>query len=332
MNSDRAWNEMLDEFRALGGVAENVRLGQGSVGRGLFPIDPAKPMEIRIPESLLVSTADVVIENNVFRISPASPIGARERAFLEGYERDFAWGTGRIEIERFLAAMHELPERLRTMLIRDLGLGRYFNPVSIPLIQKWYFGTRDIICGNRRVVMPIIEMANHGGDVAYDTKSGVSLRGRFDGEVLVRYARPTDPYDMYLNWMFAPGEPIAFSIAMVVTRFRKPLEIGRDFDRESAPFVPEVAIRDDRLVAKYLLLGHQSCPHLPKDAFRRAMAQAGLDEPDEVYGFIQFENRRRFLDLLGALADVDLPAARALKVLALNQLNALSHHSGAGPM
>jgi hypothetical protein len=127
MNSDGAWNEMLDEFRALGGVAENVRLGHGALGRGLFPIDPTKPIDISIPDNLLVSNAHVVIENNAFQISPASPIGARERAFVEQYERDFSWGTGRMEVERFLAAMKELPERLRDILTKRFGLGRFFQ-------------------------------------------------------------------------------------------------------------------------------------------------------------------------------------------------------------
>src|SRR5690348_219316 len=81
MNTDSAWNEMLDEFRALGGVAENIRLGHGAFGRGLFPIDPAKPIEISIPENLLVSSSHVDIENGVFRVSSESAVGARERAF-----------------------------------------------------------------------------------------------------------------------------------------------------------------------------------------------------------------------------------------------------------
>ena len=196
------------------------------------------------------------------------------------------------------------------------------------LIQKWFFGTRDIISGDRRVIMPIIELANHGGDVAYDTKSGVSLRGTFAGEVLVRYARPTDPYDMFLNWMFAPGEPIAFSLGMVVTQLHRQLEIERKFAGESPPFVPKVTIQGDRIVAKYLLLGHQKLPRLPKGAFRRAMAHMGFEELDELYDLVQFANRQSFFELLGAVEDIDLPAARALRTMALNQLKALSHHFG----
>jgi hypothetical protein len=328
MTSDSAWKEMLDEFRALGGIAENVRLGHGAFGRGLFPIDPAKPIEISIPDSLLVSESDITIENNAFRISPASPIDARGRAFVEDYERDFSWGAGHVEVERFLTQMHELPGRLQHVLTKDFGLGRFFNPVSPQAVQKWFFGTRVIHAGNRVVIMPIIEMANHGGDVAYDTKSGVSLRGMFDGEVLVRYAKPTDPYDMFLNWMFAPNEPAAFSAEMVVTCFGKQVEIGREFDKESPPFVPGVTMLGDRIVAKYLLLGHQTFPRLPKGAFRRAMVNMGFDDPDEAYDYIQFVNRERLLDLLGAVDGLDLPAARALGILARNQLKALSQHFG----
>jgi hypothetical protein len=68
------WDEMLTEFRALGGIAENIRLGAGSFGRGLFPIDPIKPINISIPEELLVSVDAVAIENGAFRVKAASPI------------------------------------------------------------------------------------------------------------------------------------------------------------------------------------------------------------------------------------------------------------------
>jgi hypothetical protein len=332
MNADPAWSEMLDEFRALGGVADNIRLGHGVFGRGLFPIDPAKPIEIIVPDNLLVSSSDVDVDKNAFRINPEAQVGARERAFLERYEQDFAWGPGHLETERFLAAMLDLPERVREMLIRDFDLGRFFNPVSPQLVQKWFFGSRDIKTSKGRVIMPIIELANHGGDVAYDRKSGVALRGLFEGEVLVRYARPTDSYDMFLNWMFSPNEPTAFSIKMVVKPSRSNLEIGRQFDEASLPFVPKVAIEGDRVVANYLLLGHQNFPRLPQGAFRRAMAHAGFDDLDEVFDFVQFANRQNFFQLLDAFAGVESPAADALRVMVLNQLKALSHHFGARPV
>ena len=63
------WDELLDEFRALGGTADNIRLGHGEFGRGLFPVDPAKPVVIDIPDNLLVATADMVLVNGVPRVA-----------------------------------------------------------------------------------------------------------------------------------------------------------------------------------------------------------------------------------------------------------------------
>src|ERR1051326_4757872 len=140
MVSDAAWNELLDEFRALGGIAENIRLGQGPFGRGLFPIDPAKPINIRIPDTLLVSENDVSVENNVFRVKPDTPIGTRERAFLERYEEDFSWGPGHQETENFLEGMRELPDPLKEVLTKTFGLGRFFAPVSPEVVKNIFFG------------------------------------------------------------------------------------------------------------------------------------------------------------------------------------------------
>ena len=327
---DSRWNEMLAEFQALGGVAENIRLGAGPFGRGLFPIDPSKPVHIDIPERLLVPLDDVVIENNDFRISQASAIGAPARAFLEAYEREFAWGPGHVEVEQFLAAMNELPESLRVRL-SQLGLRRFFNPVSPALLKKWFFGARCINFRDRKVVMPIVEMANHGGTAKYDRQASVGLHGSFEGEVLVRYCATTDPLDMFLNWAFAAREPIAFSLERSAQIGGRQLEIRRDFTHDSAsPFVPDVTVDETRIVVQYMLLGHQQFPRLPKAAFRRAIAPAKLADPDELYDFIQFGNRQDFLELLNVLVTVDSPVVPALRSLALNQLGALSWHFGAG--
>src|SRR5689334_376451 len=103
MGTEDTWNDMLNEFRALGGVADNVRLGEGAFGRGLFPIDPEKPVKISIPEDLLVVLEDVYIENGTFRVNSRSAVSSRGRAFLEEYERAFAWGVARGEVVRLLS-------------------------------------------------------------------------------------------------------------------------------------------------------------------------------------------------------------------------------------
>lgn len=327
-NADAFWNEMLAEFRALGGVADNIRLGVGPFGRGLFPIDPNKPVQISIPNELLVPLEDVKFENDVFCIADHSPLSARGRQFIERYEQDFSWGPGRSETERLLHRMNELPEKLRPFLTTELGLGRFFAPISPALVRHWFFATRVIRAGDRRVIMPIIELANHGGAARYNTTGGVSLSGAFEQEVLVRYATPTDPYDLFINWLFAPNEIMAFSLAVQGAFGGRQFDIRREFDDQKMPLLPKVRIEDDRIVIGYILLGHKRLPRTPKGLFRRAMQSLQVKDVDETYDFIQMMNRNKFLNLLAALEGFEQPAAAMLRTLALNQLRALSYHYG----
>lgn len=328
MGAEDLWNDMLNEFRALGGVAENVRLGHGPFGRGLFAIDPKKPVSISIPENLLVSLKDIYFENDVFRIHPRSPVSARGQAFLVQYEQDFAWGVARQEVERFLSAMSELPEQVQEFATRRLGLGRFFVPIAPGLAHKWFFGTRGIRSGNGNVVMPIVEIANHGGSADYISGAGISLSGRFEDEVLVRYTTPSDPYGILMGWMFAPKEPTAFSIEISGAYGGRDFQIKREFEDKRVPFVPEVSVEEGRVVISYLLLGHRQFPRVPKGAFRKALGFLKLDDLDEIYDVIQFTNRNGFLELLELLQGLDSPAASVLRTLAINQLAALSEHYG----
>jgi hypothetical protein len=329
MRVDDLWNDMLTEFRALGGVAENIRMGHGPFGRGLFPIDPKKPVSISIPETLLVSLKDIYFEGDVFRVHSRSPVSARGQAFLAQYEQDFAWGVARHEVEQFLSEMSKLPERVREFATKRLGLGRFFVPIVPGLAQKWFFGTRGIRSDSGSVVMPIIEIANHGGAAAYKSESGISLSGTFEDEVLVRYTTPSDPYEMLTNWMFAPKESTAFSIEISGAYGGRDFQIKREFEDQEVPFVPNVSVEEGRVVVSYLLLGHRQFPRVPKGAFRKALQFLKLDDLDEIYDVIQFTNRDGFLELLDILQGLDLPAASILRTMAINQLAALSEHYGA---
>lgn len=319
---------MLDEFRALGGIAENVRLGYGAFGRGLFPIDPAKPVHIHIPESLLVPLEHVTFANNTFRVSGASWVSARGRAFVERYEQDFAWGTeARGEIEDVLTSLHALPERLRELLAnRFFG---NFSQLTPELVQKLFLNSRAISSGGRSVVMPIIELANHGGSARYGSDWGVSLQGQFEGEVLVRYSVPADAYDIFSHWLFPSPEPLAFSVPIVHTGGGKEFRIGREFgEDEPAPWVPKVSVIGNTISFNYLLLGHRQFPRVPRGAFNKAVANGGLEPQNEVFEAVQHANRKLFLDLIGELEGIDSPAVPRLRTMALYQLNALSSYFG----
>jgi len=329
MTSESKWNEMLDEFRALGGTAENIRLGYGPLGRGLFPVDPAKPVDIRIPENLLVPVDHVIFDNDVFRVRDDSWVSGRARAFLEQYERDFAWGTkAREDIERVLTIMHTLPEELRGILENRYGLGRFFQPLTPEWVQSAFLGTRAINSEKSAVVMPIIELANHGGSATYGGKGGVWLQGKFEEEVLVRYSLSADTYEILSNWLFTSQESIAFSMPMTYTKDGREFRIDREFDKQKWPWVPKTSVDGNTISLNYLLLGDQKFPRVPRAAFRKAMANAGLEPQDELFEEIQHANRLNFLNLIGELEGIDAPAARLIRTMARYQLNALSSYYG----
>ena len=77
------WDAMLAEFRSLGGIAENICIKEGQFGRGLFPSDPSKPVDIYIPESLLIDVQHLHFAHHDLTVGPESPAGAREKAFFE---------------------------------------------------------------------------------------------------------------------------------------------------------------------------------------------------------------------------------------------------------
>ena len=74
------WQELVAEFRSLGGIAENVRLGEGPFGRELFAIDPSKPIEVRTSENILVRGKDVEIRDGQLVAKSPANLRHRERA------------------------------------------------------------------------------------------------------------------------------------------------------------------------------------------------------------------------------------------------------------
>ncbi|HEX4293268.1 MAG TPA: hypothetical protein VHZ29_03975 [Rhizomicrobium sp.] len=325
-----AWDEMLDEFRALGGTAENIRLGDGALGRGIFPIDPSKPVAIRIPENLLMETADAVFENGAFRVRPDARIGARERAFLELYEERFSWGGGgRRDIALVFEQAQALPAELRERLRAEFRCGDWFGPFMPKMVEDRFLASRCIGRHGRMVVMPIVELANHGDGADYDTSNGVSLGGNFAGEVLVRYSQ-IDPYGLFLNWGFAYPQPQALSIALSGNIGSLRLRIARDLSGYRSPGqAPRLMNTDGVTTLDFLALGDRENPRRCKGAFHKLARGAGLSGFEEAFDTIQHANRMHFLNLLAAVDGLRPPMAHTLRRMARHQLEAMSFAFGA---
>ncbi len=329
--NDPRWDQMLDEFRALGGTADNIRLGEGPLGRGLFPVDPSNPVAIRIPDNLLLPVEDVVFENGAFRVGSRSTFGAREKSFMEDYQQHFSWGGGgRAEVQLIFEQAQAFPADLRRELKATHRCGVWFEECSNSLVQDQFIASRCITYKGRTVVMPIIELVNHGKGTHYDPADGLALRGKFADEVLVKYS-DADSYGMFQTWGFVAAQPQAMSIGLAGKVGTEELHIERDFG-EFRPlervWVPAFSRKSDGSRLKFLMVGSRQYPRLCRGIFYKIMREAGHSGFEETFDVVLHVNRMHFLNLLSALEDVAVPMAQTLRRLALLQLQTLSFSYG----
>ena len=327
-----AWDELLEEFRALGGTAQNIRLGVGEYGRGLFPIDSAKPVHVHVPDNLLPGVEDIVMQNGVPRIGPNAKANGRERAWLNRYLEEFAWGPGGVdEIHRKFEMAGQLPQELRNRLTTQYRCGRWFEEPSERLIAIQFFTARSIAINGRPTIMPIVDLANHGQGPSYDLSGGVTLHGSFAGEIVTNYAEH-DSYDYFVTWGFATQRPLAFSVRLAGSIDATAMEIGDAFEDTCPPpmvWVPQIDRTDSKVRLPFLLIGHRQSPRMPKGIFYRSMRDKGFKNVEETFDLIHHSNRLHFVNLLIDLEGIDVPIAHSLRTMAQYQLRAMSFCYGA---
>jgi len=331
--TDHAWEEMLAEFRALGGTADNIRLRDGQFGRGVFPVDPGKPISIRIPENLLIDAKDAEFPNGVFRVASGSKAGMRERTFLEMYENAFSWGGGgRAEIERIFDEAQALPQELRHQFKDEFQCGDWFDEPTDTLIQQRFLSSRTLRYPGHHVIMPIIELVNHGPGPTYSAnENSVALQGTFAGEVFVKYA-DFDPHGMFATWGFAGEQPQAFSMALGGKVGQRGVEIGRDLGGLPPAleyWIPKLAIADGNARLEFLMIGNKRHPRICKGIFYKLMRDAGFSNFEDAFETMQHANRMHFLKLIAVLEGAGGPMVDTLRRMTRFQLQAMSYCYGA---
>ena len=87
-------NELLEEFRLLGGTIDNIEIRKGEYGTGLFPIDNLKPVKLHLPQSLLIPANTLIIKDNNLIINDKSDISPNIKKFFANYQKKLSWGNG----------------------------------------------------------------------------------------------------------------------------------------------------------------------------------------------------------------------------------------------
>jgi hypothetical protein len=332
MSADKNWNDLLAEFRALGGVADNVTLGSGRLGRGLFPMEPGKPSRLHVPENLLINVSDVHFDGGRLKVKPGAVIPERERAFFEFFEEEYSWGAGdKKDCEEFFARVADLPENVRTVLTKDFGLKGFEAGTKAGQAESRFLRSRMMTYGKRYVLMPVLEIANHGvNGCSFQTKEGVGISGTFTEEVLAHYGM-VDPFGAFEVWGFTSNEPLAFSLPATLALGKRKLTILRQLSNKKVRGnfrIPVLSTDEDKVTVSHLMLGHARYPRLSKGIFYQFMQDLGEPNGEELYDRIRRFNVGQFLKLMEALDAHEGAMISTLRQLCRHQIGAISHAVG----
>ena len=158
------WDELLEDFRSLGGIAENVVQRKCSLGRGLFLVNPALPGRIVVPENLLVPVNQLQLESGAVTLKPSSRFSEAYRCFFARYQANVSWGWGgRHAVEDFEASLRELPgsvlQKLAQYHLLNLSL-RHQDPWDQAVFHR-FLASRQVQFKGQSVIAPIWELVNH---------------------------------------------------------------------------------------------------------------------------------------------------------------------------
>ncbi len=330
------WEELLDEFRALGGVAENVRLGEGPFGRGIFVIDPRLPARLWAPDALHVRDTDIETRDGRMTVRGGT-YDPQVRTFFENCQAYFGWSSGGEKgAAAMQAAWHALPAEviaaIRTTGALDRPQQRFAAPTA-ELTMREYLCTRTFSRSGDQYIVPVVDLVNDSGRArGYTIDGGYGVEGTFADEMLVCYGS-TDAWAKVLNYGFAATATIAHSLGATITLpDGRALSIGRNIlnvTNENNLRFPDLRIDGNQILLSHLVLGFESGSDLPRAIFRKLMDRAGVAQADAVFDGVAHYNRKQFTALLRLLRACDGSLARALEDAILNQLDALSACVGA---
>lgn len=327
---------MLDEFRRLGGIADNVEQRQGQYGNGVFPIDAGKPVEIYVPDRLLLDADQYVLQGDDLVVNPELDVSDEVRDFLNRYQQQFSWGAdGKKGSARFEQALTELPVALLAKLkqMRLLNLeARHIGEWS-EVVRQRFLQSRRINYHDRKVSMPIIELINHGAhSPGYIIKEGIRFKGQFEDEVTVNYSPTSDALLRFMTYGFANHEPRAYSLP-VHLKFGEGQTLVVAYDLggiEHVKGVPMPKIERDgaRIRMSHLILAAERTPRMPRTVFREALSEVPAEVADELFERVRGFNQQVLCDLLDLAEGYDTEIVKTLRQAVRNQLRALSHAFG----
>jgi hypothetical protein len=199
------FKEILVEFRALGGIANNIDCRQAKNGRGLFALNPDLPIQLHCPPYLLLEHQSIQLDDQKhIQVSEKSNANKHLKSFYEKFHKRFGWSAGGFnQIKDFHNELVMLPKEIKEFLAILGWPETSFHELSDGEFLEYYLVSRQIDINSKRMIMPIIEMINHSPNGNnYIIQDGVKFNGNFKDEIFANYNCHVDMFHFYRNYQF----------------------------------------------------------------------------------------------------------------------------------
>jgi hypothetical protein len=326
--------EILGQFRALGGAAENVCIRQSAHGYGLFAVVPNRPVRLMVPSQLLISPQSLVFtsEGNL-EVKKGSGLSPDLEAFHAKYQRSFGWGAGGFDyVKQYRQQLCDLPGALKNFL---LILGCPYDlrhlPTQAQAFKEHCISRQIGVFGTSRL-MPVLELVNYASNAApyVVTQEGVSLSGTFENEVLARYRHSIDAFHFFFNYRFpTPGRStLSCEVTVDIPQF-KPLRITRLdglSEVKNGARWPRMSTGKDDIHLSFVELVNLDMPTLPRQVFTELLSTQGLaiGRSHQIFDGLLDHNGQVLQDFLRACENAEGQVVENLKTVAGYQLSNLS--------
>lgn len=323
------WEITVQRFCALGGVVENIVLGEGSFGRGLFSQDSNLPIKMSIPNHILCPAdwLQIDAQGNLI-LSKDCEWNNDIKSFYLDYQRDFGIGGNLMqEMMQQQTERFNLPESIKSMLIGYGVNASFFQKSNLQAGLELYKRSRRIFFNDQLVLMPLVELVNHDehSRKTFDKVPHLGVSGKFKDEVQVHYGMAGDATLMFEGYGFSTPKPYTFSGALRINLGAKAIKIARFvtlFKTVENTNIPRLKVEGNIIHLSCLVLGSVNDRSSPKKIFTKLMHGAGIPAniASNVFDGIVEQNKKFFLHLLEELKPLDGNVVEGLRVMARHQL------------
>ena len=281
---DREFQNLLELYAGLGGVAENICLKEGDLGRGIFPLDPLYASRIMTPRNLLVDRRCIYVSHGEIYIKDQGSLSSREKKFLE-LNYNYAWeGAGRRCAAEFLQYVLEIPVSVKSQLLNCGFIDKHLisSRSDENCVLKRFIDERVVGFEGNSVLAAVWDLVNHSSfaQPLRITPYGVETPplDPSPNEVLFKYHGKHSSMSIWKSYGFACDCIVAYSIPIDIDVGVSGLVVKCDgkFDLD-ARNQKCFSIVGDILSIKSLPVGCLSTG-LPREHFKSILSSVGLSE------------------------------------------------------